>query len=76
MEISNLELEKVTEMLKNFTDKNGTIGERHILSTNCAGGRCLGTCLGSCRGTCQFRCKSGCLGACKGGCSGRTKRFF
>ncbi len=75
MEVSTLELQKVNELLKDFIDKNGTIAERTVITTNCAGGRCSGSCTGSCKGGCSGRCKEGCYGACKGGCSGRAKRY-
>lgn len=71
MKISDSELQKVKNLLKEYTEKNGTIAEKDTLSTNCRG--CTGSCSGSCRGTCSGKCKGYCSGTCKGQCSSTCK---
>ena len=87
MKISDSELQKVQNLLKEYTDRNGTIGEKITVSTNCKGscwstcrgscsGKCKGLCSGTCKGTCQSACKGGCRGTCKGSCSGTARKFY
>ncbi len=71
MKISDFELQKVQNLLKEYTEKNGSVAEKVTLATNCRG--CTGACSGSCKGSCSMKCKGYCSGTCKSQCSSTCK---